>query len=47
MKLFWLAVFALLFLGAVFWIADCPDTCVSSQTVEMGQAPVVNEMTCL
>ena len=45
--LFWLAVAALLYLGVVFWITDRVDACAASQTVSVGEAPVVNEVTCL
>lgn len=44
--LFWAAVFMFLFLGAAFWIADRVEICVSSMMVEVGQAPVVNPVTC-
>lgn len=44
--LFWLAAFGLIFLGAVFWIADRPDVCVSSMMVEAGGETITNPVTC-
>lgn len=45
----WIGLTALLvgLLVFSFFSATRPETCVSSMTVERGQAPVVNEMTCL
>lgn len=46
MRFFWLAVLFLMLMGWVAWVVERPDTCVSSMTVELGQEPVVNPVTC-
>lgn len=45
--LLWATVAFLILLGVAVWLFDRPEACASSMTVEVGQAPVVNPVTCL
>ena len=42
---FWLTVLLIVY-TAIAWTITDYTVCVSSQTVEIGQAPVVNPMVC-
>ncbi len=48
---FWTAVVALIVVGVIFMMVErasgnAAEVCVSSMIVEIGQAPVVNPVTC-